>query len=49
MSKRKITINPIIRLEGHGKIEKILEDKKWKERTIPDPTLLLGLIRNKKE
>jgi coenzyme F420-reducing hydrogenase alpha subunit len=23
MSKRKITINPIIRLEGHGKIEKI--------------------------
>jgi len=92
MSTKTITINPITRLEGHGKIEiflneegnvenayfqvpelkgferfcegrkaedvpvtvkdeilKILEEKKWKERIIPDPTLLPRLIRKKKE
>ncbi|MEM3458404.1 MAG: hypothetical protein QXW63_05150 [Candidatus Bathyarchaeia archaeon] len=30
-------------------IIKILEEKKWKEQTIPDPTLLPRLIRKKKE
>jgi len=30
-------------------IVKILEEKEWKERTIPDPTLLPRLIRKKKE
>lgn len=30
-------------------IMKILEKKKWKERTIPDPTLLPRLIRKSKE
>ncbi|MEM2975544.1 MAG: CO dehydrogenase/acetyl-CoA synthase complex subunit alpha, partial [Candidatus Bathyarchaeia archaeon] len=30
-------------------IMKILEEKKWKETTIPDPTLLPRLIRKKKE
>ena len=30
-------------------IIKILEKKKWKEQTIPDPTLLPRLIRKKKE
>jgi acetyl-CoA decarbonylase/synthase complex subunit alpha len=30
-------------------IMKILEEKKWKERTIPDPTLLSRLIRKSKE
>jgi acetyl-CoA decarbonylase/synthase complex subunit alpha len=30
-------------------ISKILEEKKWKECTIPDPTLLPRLIRKKKE
>jgi acetyl-CoA decarbonylase/synthase complex subunit alpha len=30
-------------------IMKILEEKKWKERTIPDPTLLPRLIRKSKE
>jgi hypothetical protein len=30
-------------------ILKILEEKKWKECTIPDPTLLPRLIRKKKE
>ncbi len=30
-------------------IVKILEEKGWKERTIPDPTLLPRLIRKRKE
>jgi len=30
-------------------VMKILEEKKWKERTIPDPTLLPRLIRKSKE
>lgn len=30
-------------------IMKVLEQKKWKERTIPDPTLLPRLIRRRKE
>jgi acetyl-CoA decarbonylase/synthase complex subunit alpha len=30
-------------------IRKILEDKKWKETRIPDPTLLPRMIRKKKE
>ncbi len=30
-------------------IMKILEEKKWNERTIPDPTLLPRLIRKRKE
>ena len=30
-------------------IHKILEDKKWKETRIPDPTLLPRMIRKKKE
>jgi hypothetical protein len=30
-------------------IMKILEEKKWKEQIIPDPTLLPRLIRRKKE
>jgi acetyl-CoA decarbonylase/synthase complex subunit alpha len=32
-----------------GEIMKILEEKKWKESTIPDPTLLKRMIREKKE
>ena len=30
-------------------IVKILEEKGWKERPIPDPTLLPRLIRKRKE
>ena len=30
-------------------VTKILEEKKWKERAIPDPTLLPRLIRKRKE
>jgi hypothetical protein len=30
-------------------IIKVLEEKKWKESYIPDPTLLPRLIRKKKE
>jgi len=30
-------------------IMKILEEKKWKETAIPDPTLLSRLIRKRKE
>jgi len=30
-------------------IHKILEEKKWKENRIPDPTLLLRMIRKRKE
>lgn len=30
-------------------IRKILEDKKWKENRIPDPTLLPRMIRKRKE
>jgi acetyl-CoA decarbonylase/synthase complex subunit alpha len=32
-----------------GEILKILQDKKWKETVIPDPTLLPRMIRKRKE
>lgn len=35
--------------EEKDDIMKILEEKNWKERTIPDPTLLPRLIRKRKE
>jgi hypothetical protein len=30
-------------------IIKILEEKKWKETVVPDPTLLSRMIRTRKE
>ena len=42
--------NPLdIPITMKDEILKILEDKKWKETRIPDPTLLPRMIRKRKE